>query len=89
MKYTAKFTLSIPMEEFRMYAIPLVEKITLHKAIKNELYQCSMGIIDGAWGGNAIDWKKILFVNLFKQGIIKQIDFGKDVYGDFNTENIK
>lgn len=36
MKYSAKFTLNIPMKEFYEFAIPLVSKKELHKAIKSE-----------------------------------------------------
>lgn len=83
MKLTQKFTLSIPMKEFYEYAIPLVEKKTLHKAIKNELYMCSQGIINGEWGGSSSNWRKILYFELFRQNIIKQTELSISVFGVF------
>jgi hypothetical protein len=66
MKYSAKFTLNIPMKEFYEFAIPLVSKKELHKAIKSELYMCWSGITNGEWGGNACDWKQLVnFKNFF------------------------
>ena len=83
MKYSAKFTLNIPMKEFYEFAIPLVSKKELHKAIKSELYMCWSGITNGEWGGNACDWKQLFYQNLHKDGFIKQTDKSIDFYSQF------
>lgn len=83
MKYSAKFSLEIKMKEFYKYAIPLVTKNVLHKAIKNELYQSWHGIVNGDWGGTSRNWEEIFYYNLYKDDYIKQTKESVDRFGEF------
>ena len=83
MRVTRKCSLEIKMKEFYLYAKPLVSKKEIHKAIKSELYQCLMGIIDGDWGGSSQDWKNIFYEQLYKGGFIEQTELSIEVYGRF------
>jgi hypothetical protein len=81
MKYSKKFTLEISMKEFYIFAKPLVDKKTLHKAIQAELCQSWEGITSGEWGGGALDWKLLFYRNLYEQGIIEQTQHFIDCFG--------
>lgn len=63
----------------------MVDKKTLHKAIKMELYQSLMGIIDGDWGGRATWWQKAFYEQLYKDGIIEQTELSINVFGRFKN----
>lgn len=81
MKYTAKFSIGMPMKEFYFFAKSTVlDKKMLHKAIKEELMHCWHGVIDG----NLIDWKKAFFYSLWEQGYIVQTKECIQFYGDFS-----
>lgn len=84
MKYTEKFTLELKMSEFYLYAIPKCSKPEIKIRLKNELYQSWHGIVDGEWGGIAIDWKGQVYKNLFLLGMIEQTQHCKDTYGDWD-----
>ena len=47
------------------------------------MYHCWQGITNGDWGGEALDWKKVLYQQLFKQDIISQTDASIQWYGTF------
>ena len=83
MKYSEKFSLEIKMKEFYEFAIPIVDKKTLHNAIKHELYQSWNGIVDGESGGSAHDWKEFLYKSLFQDGYIIQTQKSIDTFGIF------
>lgn len=83
MKITKKVALEIKMKEFYLFAKPLKDKKTMHDAIKSELYQCLMGIIDGEWGGSSQDWKHIFYEQLYNDGFIEQTDLSIETYGRF------
>lgn len=83
MKYSKTFSLEIKMDEFLQYAKPLVDEDILKNAINNELYHCWHGITDGEWGGDALKWKKVFYINLFKDGFIEQTESSIEWYGEF------
>lgn len=83
MKYSKIFSLEIKMEEFLQYAKPLVDNESMISAINNELYHCWHGIVDGEWGGDALEWKKVFYIHLFKDGFIEQTEESIQWYGKF------
>lgn len=84
MKYSQRLTLEIKMKDFYKYATSRVDTKTLHKEIRNELYHCWNGIVNGTNGGEACDWTEQFYYNLWLEGYIEQTQEGKDTYGDFN-----
>lgn len=51
--------------------------------MNSELYHCWQGITNGEWGGDALEWKKVFYIQLFKDGFIEQTDTSIQWYGKF------
>lgn len=86
-KYSGTFSLELKMSEFYEFAKPLVDENILKESIKSELYHCWNGIINGDWGGDALDWKKVFYHQLFKDGIIEQTKTSIEWYGNFKLKS--
>tara|TARA_R110002051_G_C8729251_1_gene497665 strand:- start:54 stop:302 length:249 start_codon:yes stop_codon:yes gene_type:complete len=73
-KHTEKLTLTINLDEFNKWAIPLVDDI--EEKIKNELYYVANGIIDGQIPAG-YTWEGMFYRSLKEQKIINFTELGR------------
>ena len=64
-----------------------ITSVFLKESIKSELYHCWNGIINGDWGGDALDWKEVFYHQVFKDGIIEQTKTCIEWYGNFKLKS--
>lgn len=85
MRFSHTFTLELDIKQFYNEFELRVSKNYLRDCIRQEMFHICHGIVDGEWGGSALNWKIVLYKQLIRQGLIKQTELSLQIYGDLTN----